>query len=86
MKVSVCDALCGSGKTSACINMMNERTDTKFIFVTQYLSEVERIKAHCASRGFVSPDSDLQAGLTKLADIHQLMKNGRNIANMTIAK
>lgn len=80
MKVSVCDALCGSGKTSACINMMNERVDSKFIFVTQYLSEVERIKEHCASRGFVSPDSDVKSGQTKLADIHRLMREGRNIA------
>ena len=80
MKVRVCDALCGSGKTSACINMMNERVDTKFIFVTQYLSEVERIKSKCSSRGFVSPDSDIKVGLTKLADIHQLMREGKNIA------
>lgn len=80
MKVSVCDALCGSGKTSACIRMMNERVDSKFIFVTQYLSEVERIKAKCSSRGFVSPNSDIKSGLTKLADIHQLMREGKNIA------
>lgn len=80
MQVKVCDALCGAGKTSACINMMNERVDTKFIFVTQYLTEVERIKQGCASRGFVSPDSDLNIGHTKLADIHRLMTAGRNIA------
>lgn len=80
MEVKVCDALCGSGKTSACINMMNQRTETKFIFVTQYLSEVERIKSKCSSRGFVAPASDIEAGVTKLSDIHQLMKEGRNIA------
>lgn len=80
MKVQVCDALCGAGKTSACINMMNERVDTKFIFVTQYLSEVERIKKECSKRAFVSPDSDLKMGRTKLADIHRLMFEGRNIA------
>lgn len=80
MKVRVCDALCGSGKTSACINMMNACTDKKFIFVTQYLSEVERIKECCAQRGFVSPDSDAKTGYTKLTDIHKLMSEGRNIA------
>lgn len=80
MAVKVCDALCGFGKTSACIKMMNERTDTKFIFVTQFLTEVDRIKSGCASRGFVSPDSDLKIGRTKLADIHRLMAEGRNIA------
>ena len=60
--------------------MMNDRTDTKFIFVTQYLSEVERIKSKCAARDFVSPNSDIKVGLTKLADIHQLMRDGKNIA------
>lgn len=80
MVIKVCDALCGAGKTSACIRMMNERTDQKFIFVTQFLSEVERIKAGCASRGFVSPDGGLVDSGTKLADIHRLLKNGDNIA------
>lgn len=80
MPVKVCDALCGFGKTSACIKMMNERVDTKFIFVTQFLSEVERIKKGCSSRGFVSPDSNLKLGLTKLADIQSMMLEGKNIA------
>lgn len=80
MKVKVCDALCGRGKTSSCINMMNSRTDTKFIFVTQFLSEVERIKSACASRRFISPEDDRKVGLTKLADIHDLIESGTNIA------
>lgn len=80
MSIKVCDALCGSGKTSAAIRMMNEQTDRKFIFVTQYLSEVERIKTSCAARGFVSPEASPKTGLTKLSDIHDLMRNGRNIA------
>lgn len=80
MKINICDALCGSGKTSACIRMMNERTETKFIFVTQFLSEVDRIKTHCAARNFVSPDSDIESGKTKISDIRHLLKEGHNIA------
>ena len=79
-KVKVCDAICGKGKTQGCIAMMNSRTDLRFIFVTQYLSEVERIKRDCSSRGFVSPESDINTGKTKLSDIHTLMAEGRNIA------
>lgn len=75
--VKVCDALCGSGKTSACIRMMNEREDTKFIFVTQFLSEVERIKNACKKRKFLSPEEE---GHTKLSDIRLLLKEGANIA------
>lgn len=80
MNIKVCDAICGSGKTSACIRMMNERTDTRFIFVTQFLSEVERIKTKCASREFISPDGDIENGKTKLSDIRRLLNEGRNIA------
>ena len=84
MKVQVCDAICGKGKTSSCINMMNSRTDTKFIFVTQFLSEVTRVKEACASRGFVSPCNTDKNGkkkkdVTKLAVIQELIAAGENI-------
>lgn len=80
MSIKICDALCGSGKTSACIRMMNEDAGSKFIFVTQFLSEVDRIKAACSSKGFVSPDNDPEARKTKLADIKRLLREGCNIA------
>jgi hypothetical protein len=80
MKIKVCDALCGSGKTSACIRMMNEETDKRFIFVTQFLSEVDRIMTKCSSRGFVTPDNDVRTRKTKLSDLKTLLVNGQNIA------
>ena len=81
MSVKVCDALCGRGKTSSAINMMNSRSDKKYIFITQYLTEVERIKTACASRSFVSPNYNIRTGLTKLSDIHDLLRRGENIAS-----
>lgn len=80
MKVKVCDALCGAGKTSASINMMNNELDKRFIFVTQYISETERIQKACPDRDFVLPNSDQEEGLTKLKDIHALFAAGKNIA------
>lgn len=80
MTVKVCDALCGCGKTTSCINMMNERTDKRFIFVTQYLDEVKRIMDKCKSRNFTTPISDEDAGITKLNSIRDLISQGRNIA------
>jgi hypothetical protein len=59
---------------------MNENTDKKYIFVTQFLSEVDRIVTNCAARGFVAPVSDVKSRRTKLSDIHRLMREGRNIA------
>lgn len=80
MTVKVCDALCGSGKTSAAIRLMNERTDHKFIFVTQYLTEVARIKSGCSCRGFVEPVSEYGIGGSKLSNLHKLLAQGANIA------
>lgn len=57
--------------------MMNERTDSRFIFVTQFLSEVERIKARCSKREFISPEREER---TKLSDIKLLLREKRNIA------
>lgn len=77
MSVKVCDAICGAGKTSAAINLMNSSTDKKYIFVTQYLSEVDRVKICCPLLDFASPMDD---DGTKLQSIRYLLKNGRNIA------
>lgn len=83
MSIKVCDALCGSGKTSACIRMMNEEKDKRFIFVTQFLSEASRIVKSCASRGFVMPvteQDDTGRKVRKIDDIKDLLKNKQNIA------
>jgi len=78
--VKVCDAICGAGKTQSCISMMNEQTDKKFIFVTPYLTEVERIKRDCAQRHFISPERSMSSGFSKLQNLNELLINGENIA------
>lgn len=80
MAVLVCDAIPGKGKTSACINMMNRDLDSRFIFVTQYLTEVDRIKQGCAGREFLSPERKYENGFRKLSDIEDLLRKGKNIA------
>lgn len=81
MFVKVCDALCGAGKTLSCINMMNNSTDERFIFITPYLDEVERIKNSCATRNFVEPVRNKDNHYSKLQDIPSLLRAGRNIAS-----
>jgi len=81
MNVKVCDALCGSGKTVSCINMMNSDTDRKYIFITPYLSEVERIRKSCVSRNFVSPQKTYENGFSKIKDLPHLLETGRNIVS-----
>lgn len=80
-KVKVCDALCGAGKTQSCINMMNNDTDHKYIFITPYLDEVERIKKYCSSKDFISPERRYSNEYSKLRDIPELLRAGKNIAS-----
>ena len=50
MQVKVCDTIMGAGKTESAITLMNQDTESKYIFITPYLDEVERIKQKCSKR------------------------------------
>jgi hypothetical protein len=85
--IRVVDSIMGSGKTSAAINMMNNDIDdygegNNYIFITPYLSEVERVKDSCAGRKFYEPKIYTKNGETfyKLDSLHQLLKDNKNIA------
>ena len=76
--IRICDAIMGSGKTEAAIKWMNDSPDeTKFVFVTPYLSEVERIKTSCQRKDFKEPARKKQRKLFGLKD---LLAAGENIA------
>lgn len=79
--VKVCDAMCGFGKTSGCITMMNQKDNEKYIFITPYLSEVDRIKAQCTEREFYSPEATYENSFSKLNAINELLRDGKNIAS-----
>lgn len=46
--IKVCDAIMGSGKSSAAITYINEHPDRRFIYVTPYLDEAKRVVNGCA--------------------------------------
>jgi hypothetical protein len=74
----VVDEIMGSGKTTAAINFINEsKNNRKFLFVTPYLSEVQRIKDACKEKNFAEPQN---IG-SKLHDIKRLLTAGRNIVS-----
>ena len=50
--VTVVDCICGSGKTSWAIDYMNTNTNKKFIYITPYLDEVERVLVGWVDSGF----------------------------------
>jgi len=45
--IKVCDAIMGSGKTQAAITFMNEHPERKFVYITPYISEGERVSKAC---------------------------------------
>lgn len=73
--VTVVDSIMGSGKTSWAIQYVNgSNNKTKFMFVTPYLTEVNRIK-ESTTKDFVEPGS--QDG--KLTHLKELVRKGKNI-------
>lgn len=79
--VRVCDAVMGTGKSSAAITYINEHPKEKFIYITPYLDEAKRIKDNCPNAHFIEPDTkNPETGHTKSGHTAILIKEGRNIA------
>lgn len=78
--VKVCDAIMGTGKSSAAINYMNEHSDKRFIYITPYLDEAQRIRDGCPRLYFVEPSNKIeQFHFKKCEHTADLIKKGRNI-------
>lgn len=78
-KVHVVDMIMGSGKSSAAINFMNQNKFRRYLYITPFLSEVERIKESCPDLNFVEPGVDVRR--SKLCDIKFLLSKGLNIVS-----
>ncbi|MEH7419214.1 DEAD/DEAH box helicase family protein [Neobacillus drentensis] len=78
--VKVIDSMMGTGKTSYAIQMMKEADmNQKFIFVTPFLNEVQRIKQEVTNKDFKEPNVTHGSG-TKLESLKRLIANGEDIA------
>lgn len=77
IKIKVCDAVMGAGKTESAIAFMNSHTDRRFIFVTPFLDEVDRIQKSCPALKFQTPGE--HNGRTKLIDCEMLLRTKNNI-------
>lgn len=79
--IKVCDAIMGTGKSSAAIRYMNEHPNDKFIYITPYLTETERIRKECKSLHFMEPSDKLREyGFKKSNHTMALIEEGRNIS------
>lgn len=78
-KVNVIDALMGKGKTSWAIQYINEaKQEEKFIFLTPFLDEVDRVKKGVTNRKMINPESRTGTR-TKKQDLKQLLNNEKDI-------
>lgn len=78
--VRVCDAIMGTGKSQSAIAWMNDHRDEKFIYITPYLEEANRIKNGCPALKFIEPSNKIaEYGHKKLEHTAALIKEGRNI-------
>lgn len=78
--IRVCDALMGLGKTQAAITYINEHPDEKFIYITPYLDEANRIKQGCPQAHFIEPSNKIsEYHFKKLQHTEALISEGRNI-------
>lgn len=77
MELKVVDAGCGVGKTTAMINYMNKDKDNKFLYITPFLTEVDRIKESCEEKNFQEPTESP----TKSEDLIRLIEKGYNVVS-----
>lgn len=78
--IHVCDAIMGTGKSSAAITYMNEHPEFKFIYITPYLDEAARIREACPELNLIEPKNLDKYDNSKVEHTHRLIEEGCNIA------
>ena len=70
--IQIIDSIMGSGKTTWAIRFMNEHPQNRYIYITPYLQEAERIAEACPKLHFRQPTETI----SKQASFFQLLKQG----------
>ncbi|MDR7868138.1 MAG: DEAD/DEAH box helicase family protein [Sporomusaceae bacterium] len=76
--IKIIDSIMGSGKTSWAIQKMNDNPYLRYIYITPFLEEVERIKQSCPGLHFYEPQN---MGGGKRGNLLKLLKDGKNIVS-----
>lgn len=79
--IYVCDAIMGSGKSSAAIAMMNANPEKRFLYVTPYNDEVDRIVKACTAIRMDQPDNLKRFRDSKVAHTEWLTACNKNVAS-----
>lgn len=78
--VTIIDAPCGAGKTSFAIEYMNNELFERFIYITPFISELDRVIKACDNRDFTQPNKAIGKG-SKKNHFYELLKEGDNITS-----
>ena len=78
--VKICDAIMGSGKSSAAITYINEHPDEKIIYVTPYLAEAHRISQACPNTTLFEPQKNPRYKGSKTLHTIGLVEKGKSVA------
>ena len=77
-KIKVVDSIMGSGKTTWAINYMKANPDKRFIYVTPFLAECERVRAEIPT--MKTPYVDFDNNEVKLETFRQYLLKGESIS------
>jgi len=77
--VTVIDSIMGAGKTTYAIDKINNASPLeRFIYITPFLAEVERVIKSVENRDFVQPTTQVEGG-SKLTSLKRLIEDGKDI-------
>ena len=82
VNIKIIDSPMGYGKTSYLIQMINEdvSNNNKYMYITPFLDEVDRIETSCKSKKFYQPTNKAKNG-SKLESVKKLIAQGKNIVS-----
>ena len=76
-QIKIIDMPMGAGKTNGMITYMNAHPERKYLFITPYLGECERIQRDCPRLHFRLPSGNY---ISKSVHLEKLISEGENIA------
>ena len=79
-KIKVIDSPMGAGKTSYLIQMIRKNNENKYMFITPFLDEVDRIITSCKDSKFSQPTNKAKNG-SKLESLKKLVAKGKNVVS-----
>lgn len=78
--IYVCDAIMGSGKSSSVITYINEHPEKRFLYITPYVDEAERIVNHCKGVQLYEAEAKPRFGNSKTLYTEYLVDQGLSVA------